>query len=277
MSNELQPTPEQTYFLTKREEVNNVLILPTKSFLQKTYEFKKLSEHKKDPHFIFLIGGWIIQTCFLMQIKNPVETYVKQDIVNMLSGFWGNLSFEEIIKAFELERHGVYKERTEHFQLFDCNYISQILKKYQNWKREGKTEHNISSSQNQQASSISLEEQKKIMDSAIMRMYNEFLESGEVSIPCSYIFDELYYREVLKASEYKFEFYRKIAERDVKNQVKSIAAVDKTEYNSVKETIQDIEKNHKHEKVLAYAKRLVLYDFFKKIKDENLDINLIIS
>ena len=68
-----------------------------------------------------------------MQIKNPVETYVKQDIVNMLSGFGGNLSFEEIIKAFELERHGVYKERTEHFQLFDCNYISQILKKYQNW------------------------------------------------------------------------------------------------------------------------------------------------
>lgn len=277
MSNELQPTPEQTYFLTKREEVNNVLILPTKSFLQKTYEFKKLSEHKKDPHFIFLIGGWIIQTCFLMQIKNPVETFVKQDIFNILTGYWSNLSIEELIKAFELERAGAYNERTEHFQLFDSTYISKILKKYQNWKREGKIEYNISSSQNQQPSSISAEEQKKIMDSAIIRMYNEFLESGEVSIPCSFIFDELYYREVLKASEYKFDVYRKIAEREVKSQVKSIAAIDKTEYNSVKETIQDIEKNHKNEKVLAHAKRLVLHDFFKKVKDENLDINLIIS
>lgn len=190
MDNQLQTTNEQNYFLAKREEINSSLILSDKSFLQKSTEFTKMLELKKDPNFIFLIVGWIAQTSILMQIKNPIDTFIKQDIVNMLTSYWSNLSMEELIKAFELERVGAYNERTEHFQLFDSTYISKILHKYQKWKRELKTEHNITSQAQSDSIEISKEERQKIREEFVIHLFNEIKSSG-------YTFDaHLIYKEL---------------------------------------------------------------------------------
>jgi len=123
----------------------------------------------------------VAQTSTLMQIKNPIDQFVKQDIVNMLTGYWSILSFEELIKAFELERFGAYKEKTEHYQLFDCNYISQVLKKYQAWKRENKIELNISKEKETQL--IDKDEIQKIMIEAVNNKYNEYLLENTISEP----------------------------------------------------------------------------------------------
>ena len=59
----------------------------------------------------------------VMEIKNPIDSFMKQDIINMLDGYWSNFTFEEMVKAFEMERFGQFTEQTEHFQLFNSTYI----------------------------------------------------------------------------------------------------------------------------------------------------------
>jgi len=161
MSN-IQLSNEENYYIVKRDEINDVLKLPIKSYLQSSYYFKKISILKNEPNFVMLIAGWCVQTSTLMQIKNPIDQFVKKDIFNMLTSYWSVLSLEELIKAFELERFGAYEEKTEHFQLFDCNYISQVLKKYQKWKRKNKLEMNITNEK--EVETISEQEKTKIVD-----------------------------------------------------------------------------------------------------------------
>jgi hypothetical protein len=191
----------------------------------------------------------------------------------MLFTSCSDLIIDEIYKAFELERYGEYGIKTEHFQLFNADYIAKILAKYREWKLQIKTQHNISLAllKEKNEEKVSAEDSKLIMDNAIKRLYDEFLKSGEVSIPCSYIFDEMYYREMFVGMD--LPTYKRIAEREVKQEVMSKKATSKFEHNSIKETLKNIESNDRNEKVLAYAKRLVIHDYFTRIKNENTQIS----
>lgn len=274
---ELQLTNEENYFIQKREEVLETISLPNKSFLQKSYDFKKISALKNEPNFVFLIAGWVAQTSTLMQIKNPIDQFVKQDIVNMLTGYWSILSFEELIKAFELERFGAYKEKTEHYQLFDCNYISQVLKKYQAWKRENKIELNISKEKETQ--SIDKDEIQKIMIEAVNNKYNEYLLENTISEPFIHVFKELVEQGRIKLSNAntpKLEIYYQSkleqARAEILKETELEVTSDKSKRISNKAIIQSIISGIENEdakaKIEIRAKKIVLSEFFKSEKDK---------
>ena len=258
--------------LIKFEGIEKTRDMSPITFLKERSTFVKIRDSKKEILFKYTMAICWSKICGLSGIKNELDNFVLEDISKMITTVYSDLSVEEIYKAFELERHGVYEQRTDHFQFFSSEYVSTILKKYKSWKVDMLRQHSIKNEVVEVKQEISLDEQKKIMNSAISRLYNEFLNSGEVSVPCSFVFDELWEREVITLKEYDLPMYRKIAEREVKNEVKSTIATDKSEYNSIKETLSKIESNKLNEKVLSHAKRLVLHDFFKKIKDEFLDI-----
>lgn len=282
MENSIQTTNETKYYIDRKFEIRPVLALNTKLFLEKTYAFEKLKDLKKNPNFIFLISGWAAHTSALMQIKNPIDNFIKQDIIEMLGGFWSNLSFEELVKAFEMERFGVFENKTEHFQLFDCNYISQVLKKYQNWARQKKIELNINNKIMIEEKQITPEEQRKIMVEAINKKYSEFLEKGEINEPFSHIFKELieiglikmatketpklsiYYDTKIQEAKKQliFEFENsKQPDKFIRKQMKEIltAIIDNTENADAKSKIEN------------RAKKLVLIDFFNNKKELNFE------
>jgi len=276
---ELQISNEENYFITKREEINTTLKLPTKSFLQSSYDFKKISVLKNEPNFVMLIAGWCVQTSTLMQIKNPIDQFVKKDIFNMLTGYWSVLSFEELIKAFELERFGAYDERTEHYQLFDCNYISQVLKKYQKWKRKNKMELNIN--EVKEENKMSEQEINQIMIDAVNNKYTEFLQLSDISEPFTHIFKELVEIGKLKMPTKetpKIEMYYQNKLAEAKSQVltefQNMTSTDKLERASFKaivtEIVNDTQSDNSKSKIEVRAKKLVLIDFFNKCKNENL-------
>lgn len=276
---ELQISNEENYFITKREEINITLKLPTKSFLQSSYDFKKISVLKNEPNFVMLIAGWCVQTSTLMQIKNPIDQFVKKDIFNMLTGYWSVLSFEELIKAFELERFGAYDERTEHYQLFDCNYISQVLKKYQKWKRKNKMELNIN--EVKEENKMSEQEINQIMIDAVNNKYTEFLQLSDISEPFTHIFKELVEIGKLKMPTKetpKIEMYYQNKLAEAKSQVltefQNMTSTDKLERASFKaivtEIVNDTQSDNSKSKIEVRAKKLVLIDFFNKCKNENL-------
>lgn len=273
MENQIQISSSESYFLEKKQSVSGIINLPTKTFLQQSYNFQKLSEIKKDPNFVLLIGGWITQTSAIMQIKNPVDNFVKQDIVNMLGGFWSTLSFEEIVMAFEMERYGLYGEKTEHFQLFDCNYIAQVFKKYKKWKAEKKIELNIS----QQKIVVEKTEEEKfnLMTEAINRKYNDFKNENEIDEPLGYIFDELVLRGLIYVPEdesspyWKYYIQKNIkARKIIEVQLKNQPSQSSMERNQIKKELETL-INGKSSKVDLMVKKLILIDFFTKAKSEN--------
>lgn len=263
----------ENYYLQKRANIQNDLICSNKSFLQKSYDFEKLSIIKKEPNFIFLITGWIAQTSLLMQIKNPVDDLLKQDIINMLVGYWSNLSFEEIVKAFELERFGMFKEKTEHFQLFDSTYISAILKKYQNWKREQKIQHKIEPPKTENI--MSEEEKEAILINGINQKYLDFKETKDIEEPFTHIFKFLIEKGVLKmpnASTPKLQKYYDDKLNDATNQIlkesRDYFPEDKGKRISNKALIDSIISKIPNEDAKSLieirAKKLVLIDYFNR-------------
>jgi hypothetical protein len=281
MENQLQITNSEKYFLEKKETISEVLQLPNKTFLQKSYSFEKLSQLKKDANFVFLIGGWITQTSALMQIKNPIDNFIKQDIVNMLGGHWSNLSIEELIKAFELERFGAYEDKTEHYQLFDCSYIAQILKKYQKWSREKKIELNITNQNLMEENKISESDQFEIMTNAINEKYKYFLETGKIEEPVIHIFKELIERGFIKMPNKetpKLYAYYDNKLQEAKNQIiheyENTTEPDKFKRKELKSILASILNNDENldakSKIENRAKKLVLLDFFNKQKNNNI-------
>lgn len=276
---EIQLSNEENYYIVKRDEINETLKLPIKSYLQNSYDFKKISTLKNEPNFVMLIAGWCVQTSALMQIKNPIDQFVKKDIFNMLTSYWSVLSFEELIKAFELERFGAYEEKTEHFQLFDCNYISQVLKKYQKWKRKNKLEMNITNEK--EAETISEQEKSQIMIDAVNKKYSEYLSTSEVEEPFNHIFKELVEigkikiptKETPKIAEY---YQKKLtdAHAEILREYGLKKSVDTIERNKTKAIIDALINNTENQdakaKIEIRAKKLVLKEYFSKCKNESL-------
>ena len=280
MENSIQTSNETKYYIDRKFEIRPVLALSTKLFLEKTYTFEKLKDLKKNPNFVFLISGWAAHTSALMQIKNPIDNFIKQDIIEMLGGYWSNLSFEELVKAFEMERFGVFENKTEHFQLFDCNYIAQILKKYQKWSREKKIELNISNEIAVQENKISEEDQFEIMSRAINEKYNYFLQNGSIEDPVIHIFSELIERKIIKiptkeTPKLSIYYDNKLlqAKEELVKEFEAATEPDRNKRKEMKEILTAILENTENadakSKIENRAKKLVLIDFFNKQKSLN--------
>lgn len=80
----------------------------------------------------------------LSGIKSEISKADMADIVKMILKRFKQLSFEDIGIAFEMERYNEYDEKTQHFNLFNAEYVSAILKKYQKWKSKYRNDHNLS-------------------------------------------------------------------------------------------------------------------------------------
>lgn len=237
------------------------------AFLRQHYNFVKIREAKKIIDFNYVMAVCWSKICGLSGIKTEVDSFVVEDISKMIANVYSDLSIEEIYKAFELERHGVYESRTDHFQFFSSEYVSTILKKYRNWRQEMLRRHYIKSPEKEVQKTISIEEQTKIMDDAIIRLFDEFLESGDISIPCGHVFDEIYSRKMFKKDmDFKEIFHS--AKRQVESEIKQERATNSFEKNKIKEALESL-KNPKSEKVLAKAKQLALKEYFEYLKSIN--------
>ena len=91
------------------------------------------------------------------------------------------MSLEEIDYAFKLERFGEYPERSEHFQLFNSEYVSSVLGKYRSWLMEKRRAHNIPFALVENTKDeISQEQKEAAKRKGIIDNYNFYLETGTI-------------------------------------------------------------------------------------------------
>ena len=190
---------EQNQQLTaKQQKLSQVILnrgqLGEIEFVKKAIEFKKL--HQLDQEtlatgFAFLFT----RIANLAGIKHALTEINKTDISEMLLNRFRNISLEEIDYAFKLERYGEW-EKTEHFQLFNSEYVSSILNKYKKWIQRKRTDHKIKPTP--EIPETTIPDESRVIESGIKRLKTIFKASNSVPIGNLYIYTYLRKNNLLK-------------------------------------------------------------------------------
>ncbi len=116
--------------IDRAKAVSNLSGAEYLSYISTSLKIRELP--KEDLSLIF--GGIFTRIIALCGIKEALDRHIKEDIRNLICFKYNHLCFEEIEYAFQLERYGVLKPKTEHYQLFDAVFVSTILDKYIRWR-----------------------------------------------------------------------------------------------------------------------------------------------
>lgn len=266
---------QQSLALEKFQEVESTCQLAPIAFLKKNFEAVKIRDRKSEPNFKFMLAVMWSKICVLSGLKTEIDPFMAEDVNRMIFSLYSDLTLEEIYKAFELERHGAYEEKTEHYQLFNAEWVSSILKKYRSWKTTARIQYNISNSPIAEETKLSPEQEDEALQKATIRLYNEFCETDEVSIPCFHVFDFLYGRKLFPANvDYQKKYA--IAKFQIEKELKGEKSLNRQERNKIEETLKEIQEK-KNPKVLLRAKQLVLKDYFTDLKEMSMSMEEILN
>lgn len=259
----------------KFNEIESTCQLAPIAFLKKNFEAVKIRDRKSEPNFKFMLAVMWSKICVLSGLKTEIDPFMAEDVNRMIFSLYSDLTLEEIYKAFELERHGAYAEKSDHYQLFNAEWVSSILKKYKIWKTTARIQYNISNSQIEEPKKLTPEEEEVELQKASIRLYNEFCETNEVSIPCFHVFDFLYGRKLFPANvDYQKKY--QIAKFQIERELKSQKSANRQERNKIEDAIKEIEEKN-NPKVLLRAKQLVLKDYFTDLKEMSMSMEEILN
>lgn len=251
-------------------------------FIKSNFENLKISARRSEPYIKKLLAAVFVEAATLSGIKNEIDQPNASDITALVFNKHSNLTVEEICKAFQMERHLEFGEATDHFQLFNAQYVATILKKYVDWKRQTMHQQNIQLPSNQNQNQVSPEDIRTVKIAGILDCFEDFLVSGKVDDFRFNVFDMLYSAGMLpktgqnekidaRYSQIKTEAQEQlileigIARASVKS--KDQAEDLKNIYSEVKSGFGNALDNR--------TKAIVLANYFKRIKEKETLMELI--
>lgn len=120
--------------------INQICSLSTRDFLL----MEKVKIKETDPELLkAFLPMMISRISGLAGIKDESDDFNSDDVARLVLSKYKSFSVVEIWKAFELERYGSYDYKTEHYGLFNADYVSTVMSKYVEWRRKMKKNHNI--------------------------------------------------------------------------------------------------------------------------------------
>jgi len=251
------------------------------AFVKSISQNVKIKDRKTEFDIQPLIWVMLVKIAALAGIKDAIDDFNKHDILKMIFTSFSDLTIEEIYKAFELERYSQYEIKTEHFQLFNAEYISTILKKYKQWRLNIKILHNLSASTEVKVSEVDQEAIDKILINGIIDRYEHYIETKEMTTPFSHLFDYLYEKNILKkpitpALESYYAKVNKRAEEQIREELVNRKAITLEEKRDFARQFNNV-INKKSNAVLNRAKLIVLQDFFNDVYLNSKDLKTILN
>ena len=199
-----------------------------------------------------------VKVANLAGIKDPISDINKTDISEMILKFYNGLSLEEIDYAFKMERYGFLGDKTEHFQLFNSDYVSTVLKKYKNWLKEKRITHNISLDSKEEQQEMSQEEKDNLVFGGCMNCFEQYKQDGRVLPGYAWVYDHLHELKLLP--KHTKEFKAEILARANKAITETFDGAPLTYH--VKE---EISRYKQGKGVKSKCKQIILEDYFKEL------------
>lgn len=258
--------------------INSISVIEQKcsltpvQFLKGNLSNKKIRDRKTEPEIKILIGIMFAKIGTLSGIKNEIDSMIAQDILKMIFNAYGNLTLEEIYKAFELERYGGYEEKTPHFQMIDADYVSKILKKFIHWKHNIRMQHNISAD-TLKLEAITESQKEKMVQDGVNIFYEQYKIDKTIEDPSEYVFDYLVQKGIIKNNgnpkllEY-YQLHLQKSKEQLEKENSAKISSDKLERQKLKVDLEEIIAGYSP-KIILRAKKNILAEYFEKQILEN--------
>ena len=227
-----------------------------------------------------IFGLLFTRIATLVGLKGEIDPLQKQEIWIAVFGRFSGLSFQEIYKAFQMDRSKEFGEITKLFDFFDVSYVSTVLEKYIEWKRKTQIEHHISIS-NEPKTTIPMITEANIQQWLI----NHFLEYKNTKamppLPVP-IYEALQKRGVLKPyfatlTERDRQLMRSETDKQLRHQ--QAIAKDKNDFATAKNLISLFQQGEtdKDGKILRIKQEVTLQFFYNWLITQGKELSEMLS
>ena len=230
-----------------------------------------------------IFGLLFTRIATLVGLKGEIDPLQKQEIWNAVFSRFSGLSFQEIYKAFQMDRSGEFGNVTEHFQFFDVSYVCTVLGKYRQWLQDTQRVHNINISQLPENQNTMSEEEK---EKNVLRWLNEHFEEYKTTkamppLPVP-IYEALQRRGTLKPyfatlTERDRQLMRSETDKQLRHQ--QAIAKDNKEFTTAKNLISLFQQGEtdKEGKILRIKQEVTLQFFYNWLITEGKELSEMLS
>ena len=230
-----------------------------------------------------IFGLLFTRIATLVGLKGEIDPLQKQAIWTAVFERFSGLSFQEIYKAFQMDRSGEFGNATEHFQFFDVSYVCTVLGKYRQWLQDTQRAHNINISQLPENQNTMTEEEK---EKNVLRWLNEHFEEYKTTkamppLPVP-IYEALQRRGALKPyfatlTERDRQLMRSETDKQLRHQ--QAIAKDNKEFATAKNLISLFQqgKTDKEGKILRIKQEVTLQFYYNWLITEGKELSEMLS
>lgn len=230
-----------------------------------------------------IFGLLFTRIATLVGLKGEIDPLQKQEIWNAVFSRFSGLSFQEIYKAFQMDRSKEFGEITNHFHFFDVSYVCTVLGKYRQWLQDTQRTHNINISQLPKNQNTMTEEEK---EKNVLRWLNEHFEEYKTTkamppLPVP-IYEALQKRGVLKPyfatlTERDKQLMRSETDKQLRHQ--QAVAKDNKEFATAKNLISLFQQGEadKEGKILRVKQEVTLQFYYNWLITEGKELSEMLS
>ena len=230
-----------------------------------------------------IFGLLFTRIATLVGLKGEIDPLQKQEIWNAVFSRFSGLSFQEIYKAFQMDRSGEFGDVTEHFQFFDVSYVCTVLGKYRQWLQDTQRTHNINISQLPKNQNTMTEEEK---EKNVLRCLNEHFEEYKntkaMPFPAAQVYKTLLKRGLLKPyfatlTERDRQLMRSESDKQLRHQ--QAVAKDNKEFATAKNLISLFQQGEtdKEGKILRIKQEVTLQFYYNWLITEGKELSEMLS
>lgn len=207
-----------------------------------------------------------IKVANLTGIKDPISDINKRDISEMIVRFFKNLSLEEIDYAFKMERYGMLEPKSEHYQLFNAEYVSEILNKYKKFRHKVRVQLDLPIAKIEKPKELSEEDKEFIVINGVLNCFENFKQTKSIEIGSLYVYDYLFELGALPfhSKRFKSKIKRKAIREIYKSRNNFSSIKDKRLVKNILISIQNNENP-----VRTKCQELILIEFFSRVINTN--------
>ena len=246
------------------------------------HQYLRIREYNRKEVRIQEVFGYLFtRIATLVGLKGEIDPLQKQEIWNAVFSRFSGLSFQEIYKAFQMDRSGEFGDVTDHYQFFDVSYVCTVLGKYRQWLQDTQRAHNINIIQLPENQNTMTEEEK---ERNVLRWLNEHFEEYKetkklpiLSVP---IYDTLYQRGILQPyfatlTEKDKQLMRAETEKRLRQEQNK--ARDKQEYSDIRRLIELFQNGSSDEKIRSLKKEDTLKFFYNHLITQGEELSKLLT
>lgn len=233
------------------------------------HQYLRIRDYNREEVRIQEAFGYLFaRIATLVGLKGEIDPLQKQEIWNAVFSRFSGLSFQEIYKAFQMDRSGEFGNLTEHFQFFDVSYVCTVLGKYRQWLQDTQRTHNINISQlPEKQNTMTEEEIEASVISWLTGHFEEYKQTKKLPILSVPVYDALYRRGILQPyldtlTEEDKQLMRVETEKRLRQE--QTKAKDKKEFSAIKALLEQYQKgvNDTEGRLMSFKEENTLKFFY---------------